>query len=207
MERLMTKGRFAALLGGIGLMAVIAMQATGARPFMAQPSVVVSVDLPRVLDGLTEKTEAEGDLRQLAESIKEEDEIRRTELEDLRLTFEGAESIDEDAFDKFVLMKLEFDEWRRLAYQKLDIQKSLMLRELDRSIKGAIAGLCEQNGYDLVVVDDSLRDLAINPEAQIPREAQVIQQMVSRTVMYVNPDKDVTEELIARMNNAFNAGR
>ena len=39
------------------------------------------------------------------------------------------------------------------------------------------------------------------------REAQVIQQMTSRTVMYVDPSRDVTDELIARMNNAFKAGR
>jgi len=211
MERLMTKGRVAALIGGLGLIAVIAMQATGARPLLAPPTVVVSVDLPRVLDALDEKTDAEGDLRQLRDSITDEDESRRIPLEEMQAAFkvaaEAGEDIDEQQFEEFVLKKLEFDEWRRLAYQKLDISKSLMLRELDRSIKSAIAKLCEQNGYDIVVVDDSLRDIAINPEARVSREDQVVQQMISRTVMYVNETKDVTDELIARMNNAFEAGR
>ena len=61
-------------------------------------------------------------------------------------------------------------------------------------------------GYDFVLMDDTSAELAVNPESKVAREIQVKQQMTARRSLYVNPAMDITDQLIQRMNNAFNAG-
>ena len=60
---------------------------------------------------------------------------------------------------------------------------------------------------DLVLVDDSAGELGINPQSQLNRETQITQQMVSRRVLYAGDAVDITDQLITRMNNAYQSGR
>ena len=104
------------------------------------------------------------------------------------------------------MVALETQAWRMFATEQVDIEASLRLRDLDRSIKSAVTQLAEINGYDIVLVDDSGRELSIDAQSKASREIQVKAQMNARRLLYTNPEVDVTDELIERMNNAFNAG-
>ena len=46
----------------------------------------------------------------------------------------------------------------------------------------------------------------MNAEAQMPRELQIRQQIMSRAPLYTSDAADITDELIERMNNAYDAG-
>lgn len=208
MDRLLSRGRVIAVIAVIGAAAVLAF---AARPAFMKPTVVVTVNLPVVMEGLEARVRSEADLYQMAESITDEDESRKADLEAMQQQFKDWPEDDDagrDALrDELVLKSLEFEQWRKLSYQKLDIQKSLLYRELYRSMKASLAELCGQNGYDIAILNDSEANLVINPEAQIPRAEQVRSQMTARSVLYVNPSVDVTDQLIARMNNEFKAGQ
>jgi hypothetical protein len=39
----------------------------------------------------------------------------------------------------------------------------------------------------------------------VPREAQILQQISDRRMLYANPQLDITDELITRMNNEWKA--
>ena len=175
----------------------------------AQPrscACVVTVALPTVLEGLDERDEAVRKLRALAEGMELEDDARqaslrakREELDELPAAdLDGREKVTED----LALMALEYQAWRAYATEQLDIEKSLKLRDLDRKIVAAIAELARVNQYDVVLLDDSGQELVVNADAQVSREIQIRQQIMSRRMLYGSPAADITDELIERMNNA-----
>jgi len=62
-------------------------------------------------------------------------------------------------------------------------------------------------GYDLVFLDDSSDALPFTRKSRVVPQEQVLQQLVKRKVLFVNPTLDITEDLIMRMNNEFNAAQ
>lgn len=189
---------------------IIACQAIGQRPGTASSTVVVTVDLRTVLDGLEQRSVAEAEIEEMKDGILAEDEQRKEQLQGLRTQYDNIPEADEDARDalreQIAREALDYDAWSRFSLEQVDIETSLRLRDLHRAIKSAIAELCEIEGYDIVLVDDSQQELTINRESRLSREVQVRQQMTSRRIMYVNPVADITDELVERMNNAYNAG-
>jgi Skp family chaperone for outer membrane proteins len=179
----------------------------------AQPrscACVVTVSLPTVLEGLDERIDAQRALGTLAEGMQAEDEARQLSLRTLRDEFDQIPAGDIDRMEQttehLALMALEYQAWRAYATEQLDIEKSLMLRELDRKIVTAITELSQVNQYDVVLLDDSGQELMVNAEAQMPRELQIRQQIMSRRALYTSDAADITDELIERMNNAYDAG-
>ena len=86
---------------------------------------------------------------------------------------------------------------------QVDIEKSIMLRDLYKQIKEAVAELANVEGYDLILVDDSGGELGIDPNSQQSREAQILRQITRRRALYSADTIDITDEIIVRMNNAY----
>jgi len=202
--------RVPALALVLALGAAFAYQAIGQRTGSASPTVVVTVNLGAVLDGLEQRSAAEAEIKELGDRSQAEDQRRQKEIEDLRTQLENIPEADEEARDavreQIARVALQYQAWGRFALEQLDMEKSLRYRDLDRSIKSAIAQLCEIEGYDIVLMDDSQQELVINRDSRVSRGVQVLQQMASRRIVYVNPVADITDEIIERMNNAYNAG-
>jgi Skp family chaperone for outer membrane proteins len=89
---------------------------------------------------------------------------------------------------------------------ELDYEKSLMWRSIYRNLRSEAAKLAEAEGYDYIIIDDGTDDLQTNREAKMPQEAQVLDQIQRRRVLYASPAHDLTDKLIVRMNNARAAG-
>ena len=105
----------------------------------------------------------------------------------------------------FLLKQMRYEAWKQFVIDKVDIEESLMLQDLYRSVKREAALLGTAAGYDVVLVDDSQGELAIDPDARMPRRAQVLQQIAGRRMLHVNKQIDITDDLVQRMNNAFKA--
>ena len=95
--------------------------------------------------------------------------------------------------------------WLRFTQQEIDIDKSLMLENLFRSMQSAAKELAEIEGIDLVIIDDAGKQFELLPKSQLSREGQVQLQMRSRRVLYRDSAIDISEELIIRMNNDYAA--
>jgi Skp family chaperone for outer membrane proteins len=193
-----------------GTAALVTGVSTASRAILAQPTSVVTINIPSVLEKLDQRERAEMDLQEMAARMQSEDEAKQSDIKDLQARLSEIPDTNlaqrQSLGEELALKVLEFEAWRQFATEQLDIEKSLMLRDLDRSIRAAIEELALANGYDIVVMDDTGQELTVAPDSNMPRELQVKQQMVSRRVLYKNPAVDVTDALISRMNNAFNAG-
>jgi Skp family chaperone for outer membrane proteins len=202
--------RLPGLLLVLAMGAIIVGQAIGQRSNVAAPTAVATVNLRQVLDGLEQRSVAEAEVQEMKDRILAEDEQKKAEMQDLTTQYKNIPETDEAARnamrEEIARKALDNDAWRRFSLEQVDIETSLRLRDLDRAIHSAIAELCEVEGYDVVLMDDSQEELTIDHDSRLTREVQVLQQMTSRRMVYVNPTVDITAELIERMNNAYHAG-
>jgi Skp family chaperone for outer membrane proteins len=182
-------------------------QTLGARGAFARPTTVVAVDLAAVLDGLQQRSVAEAELKQMGAELAAEEQRRVEELQALRQRREEAPEADHATLDEQLdRAMVKFEAWRQLQLERVDQETALRWQALDRSVRKAIAEMAEVEGYDIVLTDDSSVELGLNPALQASRENQIRQQMSARRLLYLNPEVDITDELIERMNNAFSAG-
>ena len=192
------------------LLAGLVSQAVAMRSMMAQPTAVAVIRLPDLLNELQQRADAEIELREMATSLDEQDQGKRAELEALRDRLEALpeenrgeiQSLSED----LRLKLLRYEGWRRFELDRLDVEKSLRLRDLYRSVQAAVEQYADANGYDVVLVDDHEAELSLNPQANASRENQIRQQMLSRRVLHANSAVDITDDLVRQMNNEYNAG-
>ena len=108
----------------------------------------------------------------------------------------------QDELDLKILQRMA---WLRFTQQEIDIEKSLLLENLFRSMQSAAKELAEIEGIDLVIIEDADQQFDLLPNSQLSREGQVAQQMTSRRVLYRDSAIDISEELIIRMNNDYAA--
>jgi len=141
-------------------------------------------------------------------AMSSQDEQRQGELRQLQegLAERSGEAL-RAAEDELAMKMLQYQAWLKVSDQQLDVEASLQLRALYRSIRNAVESLAEAEGYDLVVVDDSSSEFGLNPQSSMSRQMQVRQQIVGRRVLFGRDAIDITDELIVRMNNAWEAGR
>ena len=180
---------------------------TSGRGF-APPTAVAKINLTRVLDGLNQRASAEQAINEMRGAMASEGEQREKEIREMQ---DGLTELTGDtlraAEDELAMKLLQYQAWVKVSDQQLDVEASLQLRALYRSIREAVDALAEVEGYDLVVVDDSSSEFALNPQSPLSRQMQVRQQIIGRRILYGRDAIDITEELIVRMNNAWDAGR
>jgi len=174
----------------------------------APPTAVAKINLTRVLEGLNQRAAAEQAVNDMRLAMSSQDEQRQGELRQLQegLAERSGEAL-RTAEDELAMKMLQYQAWLKVSDQQLDVEASLQLRALYRSIRNAVESLAEAEGYDLVVVDDSSSEFGLNPQSSMSRQMQVRQQIVGRRVLFGRDAIDITDELIVRMNNAWEAGR
>jgi len=177
---------------------------------VGQPTAVATVNLAAVMEKLEQRSSAQANLRTMAEKLKEEDQAKKADLTKMQdeLKAMTEETPERDALQERLAMgTLKYQAWQNFTGVKIDIEKSLVLQDLYRSIKEAVAQLAQTSRLDIVLVDDSKGELRTDAEARVSREAQILQQVADRRMLFTSPQIDITDDLIERMNNAFrNAG-
>ena len=173
-------------------------QSTAMRPAApSRPAVLATVNLEVVFESLSERVEADAGLEQLAEELKQQADTLANELdllkEDLELYAKGSAN-HQQALEKYSLKSLEYQAFVEFSRRKIEIKKAQSLKRIYRSIKDTSAVLAAEHGYDVVFVDDSVAAMASGTEADVNR------QISARRMLYVNPELDVTRQLIERMN-------
>jgi Skp family chaperone for outer membrane proteins len=71
---------------------------------------------------------------------------------------------------------------------------------LFHKIKEAVSVVADENGYDLVLINDDKRDIVVNPNLQVKREFQVREQIEVKRIMFVSNQIDITEQIVTHMN-------
>ena len=175
--------------------------AVAATSQMKPPTVVVTFDIEQVISDLTERADSETKLHKLIMDIEETakakfDAVAKLE-EELDATSDADRPIVSEELDK---LKLEALSYQRFASARVDIERSLMYRDLYQKIQTSVQAIAEQNGYDLVLINDVQREILVNPKANVSREFQVREQLQVKRIVFSSSQIDITEQIVSHMN-------
>jgi len=183
--------------------ALLAGQA-GAVRAMAKPISLGTVNLNRIMEELHERAEWDAQMREREESFLAEIRSRQADLNQRKANLdelpEGEQA--DLAREGLALELVRLETWYNFRRSELDRERSLMWQSLFRSIRAEAERLAASEGLDLVLVNDMRAELQTSPESNLPAEAQVIQQLASRRVLFAGREIDLTDRLVTRMNNA-----
>ena len=129
-------------------------------------------------------------------TIEEEKNLKFGAIEDMVAAIESASDADrpllQEQMDHLKLSALSF---QRFSMSQIDIERSLMFRDLFHKIKEAVSVVADENGYDLVLINDDKRDIVVNPNLQVKREFQVREQIEVKRIMFVSNQIDIAEQI------------
>lgn len=191
------------------LAGIIASQAVAGLIRAPRQPVIATVNLQRVFEGLDRREAIQEEIRADLEAVRGRFEQRRQEIEAMRQRLQNMPDGEErDALrDEVAYQSINFDMMREQELRKADIDRSLMLEELFRTVQQAAEELAESQNYDMVLINDADTPLQINPRSDEPREVQLDRQMSRRRMLFSHDTLDISDELITRMNNRYRAGR
>jgi Skp family chaperone for outer membrane proteins len=191
-------------------LAALALAAAGtghaAAPAAPPAAAVATVDLSRVIDKVTERSEAEVQLNALIKKIQDEYTTRRKALEEDAKKLKDMKDAERSALrDRLALDDLRLNEWYKLKSIEIDRERALMWQSIYRNLRAECAKLADAEGYELILVNDGANEIRVQRDDKRSPEQQVQEQMANRRVLFAGKGIDVTDKLILRMNNARTA--
>lgn len=182
---------------------VVGGEAVGKRYEHAPQTHVATVNLAEVFDRIELNTSWEVEINSLADSLNKEAASRQEAIQrQLERATEISDTNEAQKIkDNAALMKLELDEWAKLKAMELDRERALMWRSMYRSIREQAIALANADGWNIVLVNDSLGELQLSNEVQVSREQQILTQILNRRMLYADESTDITAQLIVRINN------
>jgi Skp family chaperone for outer membrane proteins len=179
------------------VLVTLTCQAWAVRRATMNPTVVVTIDLERVFEGIGEKAAEDERLVAVATELEAEAGEKQAVISDLE------EELDAFPVGSDRRREVERDlQWAALDYsafvefsrRKMDVEKAQSLTRIYESIRESAGEMAFEHGYDMVVVDDSVTNIPQGSEADVRR------QISARRIVHTNAAIDVSDELIQRMN-------
>jgi len=186
------------------LFLVAGYAAVATSSHMRPPTVVVTFDLDKVRGDLTERADAIAKIEALVNKISDEMQKKVEKIKQIDESLKSASDADREILEEEGnQLILELNSYQRFADAQIDIERSLMYRDLYLKIQEAVNEIADENGYDLVLISDNTRKIGVNPELDIPREYQVREQIRQKRIMFASSQIDITEQIVTHMNIAW----
>lgn len=166
------------------------------------PSHVATVDLEKTYNSIIRYSDTQTKLKALAEELDKRvatSELQVKSLEGELDSFQSGSEAQAAAIAKLQASVGEFRAVQQFANAKLELERARALRETYVAIKDAARRFSEREGYDYILLDDSL------PEMDPANAAKTMQQISARRFIYASPKSDVTDALIGFMNDDWKA--
>ena len=203
--------RISAFAGIVAVVVVLVhtLSVDASRPIrvVAEPTPVALVNVARVFDQIGERSEWDIRIEALKTSIRETASSRQATMQ--RRLAESEQATDPDERqkirDEVALMQIRFEEWARVKNVEVDREESLKWRSIYRNLRREAARVAENEGFAMVMVDDTVGEISTSPGSQIPLQQQVLEQITNRRLLYATKTVDISDQVIVRMNNAANA--
>jgi Skp family chaperone for outer membrane proteins len=197
------------LLTGLALLMSAGAIGVGAGSLARRPGpvapVVAIVNIKKVMDGLKEREEKYKTLRKRVSDLETQNKqtIDQRTGDQTKITAMAAGPAKDQALrefrDKYFRANIE----RKFTEESISEDEVTMLRELYLKIDDAAETLAKKNGYQLVLSSDEKMEIPAPPEATREQLSQVINL---KRMLYVDPQLDITDEVLTHMNNLFAAG-
>ncbi|MBL1217900.1 MAG: OmpH family outer membrane protein [Planctomycetes bacterium] len=168
----------------------------------AAPTPVAVVDWLRVTESLNSWTEAKAALNSERQSLEQELDQKLVEIENLsdqlQVLSRGTPTYDETA-RQFGEMSAQFQGWKEFHNQRLVAKELIEQIKVYNSICDAAQAVADQEGYWLVLWDDSASKTANLDQQQLEDAAQMIS---TRMVLYAAGAKvDITQKVVDYLNS------
>jgi Skp family chaperone for outer membrane proteins len=200
--RLLVASTAAILLAGGGL----AYSAVASQAADRSRTPVVTFDIQKVMDNLTQRADLAAELSERLQSIQDKIDQDLADIGMLEEQLAGeATSQQKVLAEELEQKKLAMMSYQRFARSQVDIERSLILRDLHREIQDAVSDIAKANGYDLVLINDSGMQITVNPESNLSREQQVREQVRAQRVFFADSGIDITDQVVTQMNLGWNA--
>jgi len=202
-----------AVVAGLGLAMLIGMEVRSfARPepsasvAPSAPAVIATVDLEKLMNGLTELSDRN-------KSLNQRMEVRAAQLNDIKKQIDAVENDlknniaenDTKSRTEKLAQKFELDatfEARRNAIRGLvELENGDTIRELYQKTLGYVDAFAQKNGIDLVLFDD--RSISFSKRAGVK---EVNETIADKRILYANSTLDITQAVLTAMNNEYAAG-
>ena len=192
----------AAALITTGLLAIAGVQAQqGAQ---AKPTAVAVVDLEQVFEQSKEKMQFDADQRTAREAIQKAAEDKQKAAEAMKAdldTLAPGTPAHQQKQQELELAAVEFQAWSQYEQLKLNREAAVRIEGLYRKSIESIDRMAQEAGYDLVLYREA------QGKFQYENIQQLLQQIGFRKVLYANDAIDITDQVVQRMNNEFDANR
>jgi Skp family chaperone for outer membrane proteins len=169
-----------------------------------KPAVVACVDLERVFAGLDRHKAGEARLTDLMkaeatkrDAISAEIQSLQAELENFKADSPNYQETARKLADAAGRLKV-FEEFLK---RKMEFEQAQVVRGTYGAIKAALPDLCKAQGIDVVFMDDA------TPPFDRADPRPITQQISGRRMLWFNPQLDITDLVIKKMNESFAAGK
>lgn len=170
----------------------------------AQPTATAVADVQKIFDSLREKTAVEGQLRSRQERLEQQLASKRNEVaqlrQDLGVLAPGGPDYQEKE-DQLRKAAVDLRVWAEVEQQRVVGEQVIQVESLYRKTLDTVAQVARDNGYDIVLY----KEPAPNFDVREPQDLLRLIQL--RKVLFAADSIDITEQVVQRMNNAFDAGQ
>jgi len=168
------------------------------------PARVATIDLERTFNSVQVYTDRQNALKTLAAELEAKVTSSETTVKELEAeldSFAPGSPAQAAAVQKAQVAVGEFRAVEQFARAKIEVERARALRETYIAIKDAARRLAEREGYDYIMLDDSL------PEMDPASAQRTMQQISARRFIFASPKSEVTDQLIALMNEEWKAAK
>ncbi len=188
---------------------VVAAVATGQVALLsAEPSAVAVVDWTRVMQGLEERSTIEQRFQGRLQELQQEGRERQERIQRLMDELQGPlGQAAEDFHEKQAELqeaRMEHEVWAQFQQRQVQVE---MAREVDRMYRKMLEmvdEIAEDIGYDIVLNYET--EPRFRLDGNVPAPQALEQQIRMRGVIYAADAADITDQVVQRMNTAFEAG-
>jgi|Laugresu1bdmlbdd_1035124.scaffolds.fasta_scaffold02390_3 Skp family chaperone for outer membrane proteins len=162
-----------------------------------EPARVATVDLEKVFNSLKRYEGAQARIKALATELEGQAKTAETKVRGLQSDLDSFREGSKEQADAIASLQTAVGELRAVQQfigAKIELERARAMRDTYLAVKDAVRRLAERDGYDYILLDDSVVQM---DQADA---AKTMAQISARRFLYANGKRDVTEQLIGMMN-------
>lgn len=200
----------AALVLGAGAASVVLSPSTSiatTQAGSASPHRVAVVDLERLINGLKETEERNKELETKAGDWQKEldaltERLKSAETELNTVVPKGDNAQRRQKLREYLELRNQAQTRQRFYQELIELERGNIISGMYGKVQAAVAAVAKADNIDAVLLDD--RKIEIPDNAPL---GQVNGTLQSKKVLFAADHLDITDRVLTRLNNDFNAGK
>ncbi len=190
----------------VAILGAVLIGASWMRPQAPQgePTRIATIDLEKTYNSIDRYAATLAAIKTTGEELEQQVKAAEGVVKELEAELESYQTGSDAqaaAIQKLQAAVGEFRAVEQFARAKIEVERARALRETYIAIKDAARRLAEREGYDYIMLDDSL------PEMDPASAQRTMQQISARRFIFASPKSEVSDQLIALMNEEWKAAK